>query len=146
VIFAIVALFNFQNHTTMNAFDYYKNAFTKKYADFNGRARRSEYWYFVLFNTLVAIVAAIIDSVIGFPIVYLVYALASIIPSIAVAVRRMHDTNKSGWYLLLSLIPLVGLIVIYFLVMDSDEGENKYGPNPKGLMAYDDGIIDHMVE
>jgi len=130
----------------MNAFDYYKNAFTKKYADFNGRARRSEYWYFVLFNTLVAIVAAIIDSVIGFPIVYLVYALASIIPSIAVAVRRMHDTNKSGWYLLLSLIPLVGLIVIYFLVMDSDEGENKYGPNPKGLMAYDDGIIDHMVE
>lgn len=130
----------------MNAFDYYKNAFTKKYADFNGRARRSEYWYFVLFNTLVAIVAAIIDSVIGFPIVYLVYALASIIPSIAVAVRRMHDTNKSGWYLLLSLIPLVGLIVIYFLVMDSDEGENKYGPNPKRLMAYDDGIIDHMVE
>lgn len=130
----------------MNAFDYYKNAFTKKYADFNGRARRSEYWYFVLFNTLVAIVAAIIDSVIGFPIVYLVYALASIIPSIAVAVRRMHDTNKSGWYLLLSLIPLVGLIVIYFLVMDSDEGENKYGPNPKGLMAYDDGIIDHLVE
>ena len=105
----------------------------KKYADFNGRARRKEYWMFILFNIVIAIVLAVIDSLLGTaPIIYLVYILAVFIPSISVGVRRLHDIGKSGWWLFISFIPLVG--VIWFLAlmcMDGTHGENKYGLDPK---------------
>ncbi len=131
----------------MNAFDYYKNAFTQKYADFSGRARRSEYWYFTLFNFLMAVIVGIIDGIIGYPILTILYVLAIIIPGMAMAVRRLHDTGKSGWYLLIGLIPLIGtIILIVFYVTDSDSGENQYGLNPKNEHALNDGIIDHLVE
>ncbi|MEL7222716.1 MAG: DUF805 domain-containing protein, partial [Bacteroidota bacterium] len=81
----------------MSPFDYFVQAFTEKFADFSGRARRSEYWYFALFSFLAAVVAMIIDSVIGYPVFYAIYALASLIPGLALLVRRLHDTNKSGW-------------------------------------------------
>tara|TARA_B100000963_G_scaffold327351_1_gene315037 strand:- start:162 stop:497 length:336 start_codon:yes stop_codon:yes gene_type:complete len=97
----------------------------KQYADFNGRARRSEYWYFTLFNILIYFAIEFISALIGLPSLGALYSLAVLIPGIAVAVRRMHDVGKSGWFV---LIPIYNLILA---VTDGDAGENKYGPNPK---------------
>jgi len=103
----------------------------KNYVGFSGRARRKEYWMFFLFNIIVSIVLNVIGAVIMFPILGLIYSLAIILPSIAVAVRRLHDTGRSGWWLLLGLIPLIGtIILLIFLVQDSHD-ENEYGANPK---------------
>jgi uncharacterized membrane protein YhaH (DUF805 family) len=106
----------------------------KKYAVFSGRARRKEYWYFVLFNLIIVIILSIIDQVIGSAVLSTIYSLGVLIPSIAVAIRRLHDTNRTGWWLLIWLIPIIGWIVfIIFMVLDSQKGENQYGPNPKGV-------------
>lgn len=103
-----------------------------KYADFTGRARRSEFWFFVLAYFIAAIVTSIIDSIIGVPLTYIILVLGLLVPSIAVTVRRLHDTDKSGWLVLIGLIPVLGAIVlIVFCAMDS-EPDNQYGPNPKG--------------
>jgi uncharacterized membrane protein YhaH (DUF805 family) len=108
----------------------------KKYAVVSGRARRSEYWYFVLFNLIILIILTIIDYAINSAILSTIYNLAVLIPSIAVGVRRLHDTNRTGWWLLIGLIPIIGWIVlIIFMVQDSQKGENQYGPNPKGVAA-----------
>ena len=115
----------------------------KKYAVFGGRARRKEYWYFVLFNFLIYIVLTIIDGAIGTfsaeaggGLLSGIYAIAVIIPYFAVGVRRLHDTNRSGWWLLIGLIPIIGAIVLtVFLVFDSKPEENQYGPNPKATTA-----------
>ncbi|KPL17442.1 MAG: hypothetical protein AMS26_01020 [Bacteroides sp. SM23_62] len=108
----------------------------KKYAVFSGRARRKEYWYFVLFNLIIYIILSIIDYAINSAILSTIYSLGVLIPSIAVAVRRLHDTNRTGWWLLIGLIPIIGWIVlIIFMVLDSQKGENQYGPNPKGVAA-----------
>jgi uncharacterized membrane protein YhaH (DUF805 family) len=109
----------------------------KKYAVFSGRARRTAYWMFVLFNVIIAVVLAIIDGLVGSPgILGLLYGLAVLIPGLAVSVRRLHDTNRSGWWLLICLIPLVGaIILLVFMVQDSQPGENRYGPNPKAAVA-----------
>ncbi|MDO6761407.1 DUF805 domain-containing protein [Tamlana sp. 2_MG-2023] len=111
----------------------------KQYTDFNGRARRKEFWMFLLFNMIFAIVAMILDNVLGIAMgelgygpIYGIYALFVLIPGIAVSVRRLHDIGKSGWWLLISLIPLIGgiwLLVLY--CQDSEAGSNKWGPNPK---------------
>lgn len=111
----------------------------KKYFQFNGRSRRKELWMFTLFNCLVFLVlgvasAALKESGIGriLCILCLIYALAVIIPCLAVGVRRLHDTGRSGWWWLIDLVPFVGpVILIVFWVMDSEPGANKYGPNPK---------------
>lgn len=111
----------------------------KKYATFKGRARRKEYWYFTLCNIIISIALGFIDSKIGtfgikagVGILGAVYSLAVFIPSLAVFVRRLHDIGKSGWWFFLGLVPCVGpLILLYFMVKDSQDGENKYGPNPK---------------
>ena len=108
----------------------------KQYADFSGRARRKEYWMFYLFNIIFTIVASIIDGVLGMPIFYLVYALAMLIPGLAVSVRRLHDVGKSGWMFLVVLIPLIGGIwLLVLMVTDSQAGANKWGENPKGTAA-----------
>ncbi|BAO56639.1 DUF805 domain-containing protein [Nonlabens marinus] len=122
--------------------DYVKTCFNK-YADFSGRARRSEYWYFQLFNVLAVMVIyvpiiafGVADSnlVFGPAILLVLYLLATIIPSLAVAVRRLHDTGRSGWFYLINFIPLVGgIIMIIFFVEDSKPGTNQWGPNPKGI-------------
>ena len=111
----------------------------KQYADFSGRARRTEYWMFVLFNIIFAIVAMILDNVLGIAIqgvgygpLYGLYALALLIPGLAVAVRRLHDVGKSGWMFLIVLIPLVGPIwLLVLFCTDGQQGNNKWGQNPK---------------
>jgi uncharacterized membrane protein YhaH (DUF805 family) len=113
----------------------------KNYAGFSGRARRKEYWMFLLFNMIFAFVAAIIDNVVGtaspelgYGVFYGLYTLAMIIPGIAVIVRRLHDVGKSGWMYFIVLIPFVGVIwLLVLLLTDSDAGENQYGQNPKEL-------------
>lgn len=111
----------------------------KKYAEFSGRARRKEYWFFVLFNVLISIVLSIVDVSAGlvmqgsgFGVLSGLYSLAVLIPGIAVSVRRLHDTNHSGWWLLIAFVPIIGAIVLLvFMVRDSDSGSNSFGPNPK---------------
>jgi uncharacterized membrane protein YhaH (DUF805 family) len=107
-------------------------AVLKKYATFSGRARRKEYWMFTLINMIIITVLQIIDFTIGTMFISGIYSLIVFLPSLAVAVRRLHDIGKSGWWLLINIIPVIGFIVmIVFLVKDSEPGPNKYGPNPK---------------
>lgn len=104
----------------------------KQYVDFNGRARRKEFWMFILINFVIAVVLSGIGYLIKTNVLSSIYSLAVLVPSIAVGVRRLHDIGKSGWLYLLILIPLVGLIVlIVFWAQDGVSGENEYGPNPK---------------
>ncbi len=111
----------------------------KKYAVFTGRARRKEFWFYSLFNMIALIVAMIVDNVLGlrfedelFGPIYTLYILATLLPSLAVSVRRLHDVGKSGWFLLLNLIPFIGPIWLLILVCgDSAPGGNQYGANPK---------------
>jgi uncharacterized membrane protein YhaH (DUF805 family) len=111
----------------------------KKYTVFTGRARRKEYWFFVLFNILISMALAIVDyftgtynAAYGMGLLGGLYALAVLIPAIAVTVRRLHDTGRSGWWILIVLVPIIGGIwLIVLMVLDSEAGTNKYGPNPK---------------
>ncbi|MDV9190183.1 DUF805 domain-containing protein [Streptomyces sp. SR27] len=110
----------------------------KKYAVFNGRARRQEFWMFFLFNAIAAIIIMVVDMAIStYPLLYVVYFLAILLPSLGVTVRRLHDTGRSGWWILIDLIPLVGaIILIVFLATEGDQHENAHGPNPKLAPAY----------
>ncbi|GIF63442.1 DUF805 domain-containing protein [Asanoa ishikariensis] len=108
------------------------------YVGFSGRARRSEYWWFVVFSILVNVVARILDSVLfdtttsGTGIIGGIVGLALFLPGLAVAIRRLHDTDRSGWWVLLALIPIIGAIVlIVFMAGDSKPGTNRFGANPK---------------
>ena len=108
----------------------------KKYADFSGRAQRSEFWFFILFLLIILIVLGVIDSVVGTNgILAGIGLLGLIIPSISVAVRRLHDIDKSGWFYFVQLIPAVGgFIFLYFMIKDGTPGSNQYGNNPKGTV------------
>lgn len=106
----------------------------KNYAVFSGRARRKEYWMFFLFNVIFAIVLGIIGSIIDTTILSTLYSLALLIPGIAVFVRRMHDIGKSGWWLLISFIPIIGGIWLLVLACtEGTAGENEYGQDPKAI-------------
>jgi len=115
----------------------------KNYAGFSGRARRKEYWMFVLFNLIFAIVAAVVDNVVGttidilpYGLFYIVYVLAVLIPGLAVAVRRLHDIGKSGWWFFIVLIPIIGGIWLLVLFCTAGTpGQNAYGMNPKEVTA-----------
>ena len=101
----------------------------KKYAVFSDRARRKEYWYFVLFNIIIGLVLGYISPR---SILSLLYSLAVLLPWNGVNVRRLHDTGRSGWWLLISFVPIVGpIVLLVFMVQDSAADENQYGPNPK---------------
>ncbi len=111
--------------------NYYTGAW-KKYVTFSGRARRKEYWMFVLINLIAAIIASIIDNILGTSFISPLYGLAVLLPSLAILSRRLHDTDRSAWWILIALIPIIGQIVlIIFAIFDSQPGQNKYGPNPK---------------
>ena len=115
----------------------------KKYAVFDGRAGRPEYWYFVLFNIIVSVVLGVIDGMLGtvssgarIGLLGGIYSLAVLLPSIGVGIRRLHDINRSGWWLLIGLIPLVGwIILIIWAATESDAGPNQYGPGPEPATA-----------
>ncbi|OCG14837.1 MULTISPECIES: DUF805 domain-containing protein [unclassified Gilliamella] len=123
--------------------NWFIDCITKNYANFNGRARRKEYWMYVLFNCLLGIALNFIALIFGsishsllsvMVFVQCIISLALIIPGLAVTVRRLHDINKSGWWILIGLIPLIGAIVLFvFACLDSTPGSNQYGENPKGL-------------
>jgi uncharacterized membrane protein YhaH (DUF805 family) len=109
-----------------------------QYANFHGRARRSEFWWFMLASLLASIVASIIDAAIGSDVgagtgvVSLLLSLALLIPTLAVGARRLHDTGKTGWWQLIALVPLVGIIVlIVFWAQDGHPNPNQHGPSPK---------------
>jgi uncharacterized membrane protein YhaH (DUF805 family) len=117
-------------------------AVLKKYAVFNGRARRKEYWIFYLVNVLIIIGLVLLDGLLGLPQaadlgpLSGLYLILVLLPAIAVGVRRLHDTGRSGWWLLLSIVPIIGpLVLLVFYVQDSTPGDNKYGANPKTAVA-----------
>jgi uncharacterized membrane protein YhaH (DUF805 family) len=110
-------------------------AVLKKYVDFEGRARRMEYWMFTLVNFIIYVVAytlifstksTLLSALLG------LYGLAILLPSLGVTVRRLHDTGRTGWWILIGLVPFIGTIVLLiFMILDGDEGQNQYGPSPK---------------
>jgi len=103
------------------------------YADFEGRATRAEYWWFGLFNASIAVgLSFLVSAREGPEVIVWLYLLLMIVPSWSVSVRRLHDSDKSGWWLVLSLIPFGGLILFLFFVIDGTPGPNRYGPDPKG--------------
>jgi uncharacterized membrane protein YhaH (DUF805 family) len=127
-------------------FGYWMECF-RKYATFSGRSRRAEYWSFTLANIIIMIPlymlafgSAIMSggTEAGGPLgmvgmaIYVLYAISTLIPGIAVTVRRLHDTGRSGWWLLIGLIPLINLVLLVFMFLNSQPGSNEYGPNPKG--------------
>lgn len=118
----------------------------KQYADFKGRARRSEYWYFALVNAIISFVLGIVDSAIGSETGFIggIYSLFVLVPSLAVAVRRLHDTNRSGWWMLIALTGIGIFVLLYWYILEGDQGRNEYGADPKGLGSEVD-IEDHLV-
>tara|TARA_B100001778_G_C18269241_1_gene485820 strand:+ start:194 stop:568 length:375 start_codon:yes stop_codon:yes gene_type:complete len=121
---------------------WYLKVMRDNYANFSGRARREEYWMFNLFYFIffigLFVVIFILDALLGATginlgaIILVIFIFAHFIPSLAVTIRRLHDTGKSGWYLLLQLIPYIGALIIFiFTVIEGDKNENKWGPNPK---------------
>ena len=123
--------------------DWFLKVVRDNYANFNGRARRKEYWMFILAVILLLLAIGIVGGVLSvisdtlgglvYGIMGLVY-LALLIPGLAVTVRRLHDTNKSGWFILVSLIPFVGAIYLFYLeILEGDKGPNQYGPDPKAV-------------
>jgi uncharacterized membrane protein YhaH (DUF805 family) len=130
---------------------YFVDTLKQRYADFKGRATRSEYWYFLLFSIIIGLILSFLDSMLINPILGIhpldkngnagilgsLFSLGTLIPSFALALRRLHDIGKKGWWILLALIPVVNFIgmfvLLYFFVKDSQPGSNEYGPNPKGM-------------
>jgi len=130
---------------------YFVDTLKNRYAAFKGRATRSEYWYFLLFSIIIALILTALDSMIINPLLGIqpivetartgilgtLFSFGTLIPSLALAIRRLHDIGKSGWWILLGVIPLVNIIgifvLLYFFIKDSHPDENQFGLNPKGL-------------
>jgi uncharacterized membrane protein YhaH (DUF805 family) len=116
----------------------------RKYADFHGRARRSEFWFFILFTAIVSAVGGVLDAIFGIrsgmagggtgPIQGL-FQLLLLVPTLAVGARRLHDTSRSGWWQLIGLIPVVGWIILIVLFAQDSHPDNQHGPNPKAYGA-----------
>lgn len=103
-----------------------KTVLFEKYATFTGRAARSEFWWFTLFSVIVSLITAAISDGVN-----LIYSLAVLLPSLAVGVRRLHDLGRTGWWMLISLIPLIGLLVLlFFFVQRGTQGPNAHGDDP----------------
>ena len=125
-------------------FEYFKEGVTLKYMDFNGRARRREYWSYALCAFVIGFVAGLIDGLIGLhSILSSIVGLAFLLPGLAIAVRRLHDIGKDWKYLLIALIPFGAFYLIYLFVQDSQPGDNAYGPNPKGLEVGHRSLHEH---
>ena len=114
--------------------NYFLNAY-RNYVDFGSRTTRKEYWMFVLINLIVSIVLTFTEGLLGGPgAVSVLYSLAVFIPTLAVSVRRLHDTERSGWWLLIGLIPVIGvLVLLVFMILEGHSGDNDYGSDPKRI-------------
>jgi len=133
-----------KSEQNFNLIDWWKKVVFENYANFSGRARRAEYWYFVLGQICVALPLYLISmagmmnggsalSIVGFAI-YGLFILGTLIPTLAVSVRRLHDTNKSGWYYFIALIPAIGsIILLVWFLTDGDRFRNNYGEDPKNV-------------
>ena len=113
--------------------NWYLTLMTQKYASFSGRARRTEYWMFFLVYFVIALVIGVVEGLLSIG-GYLtgIFALVHLLPSLGVTVRRLHDTGRSGWWILLSFIPIIGaLVLLYFMVIAGPAAPNEYGPDPK---------------
>ncbi|GAB2541891.1 DUF805 domain-containing protein [Rhodanobacter koreensis] len=120
----------------MGFFDWYLKCVKGHYADFEGRARRTEYWMFFLANLIIAIVIGLIGRAIHLPVLGTLYSLALLVPGLAVGVRRLHDTGRSGWWWLVVLIPVAGIVwIIVLFAIAGDQGSNQYGADPKEGVA-----------
>lgn len=125
-------------------FDWYLKVVRDNYANFKGRARRKEFWYFALVNMIIGLILKFADNMLGTTtdgegILGAIYSLIVLVPSIAVGVRRLHDVGKSGWFWLLWFIPIIGwIILLVWNCTDSEPGENQWGKNPKGIGNLDD--------
>lgn len=135
----------------MNEFrKYFLDVYRYKFADFRGRATRSEYWFFTLFQTLLyfGIVGLILlvsgpqGIIISIPIILLMFVV-TLIPNLALSARRLHDTGNSAWMYLISLIPGGGIVIFIFACLDSQPHANKWGPNPKAINSRDE---DHLID
>ena len=130
--------------------DAVRTCLQRKYADFHGRARRSEYWYFFLFTAIIGVVGGILDAIFrtrsgmygGTGPIQGILQLALLIPTLAVGARRLHDTGRSGWWYLIGLVPLVGIIIlIVFLASEGNPGQNAYGSPPGGSPQLGTGTV-----
>lgn len=131
----------------MSGFDYFKLALTKNFANFEGRSRRSEYWYFVLFQLIIVYGLQALGYLAGSELLVmasLIPSLLFLIPGISVAVRRLHDVDKSGWFLLLAFIPLLGTIyLLYLFAKEGTRGPNRFGLDPKGTTS--NSLTDNLI-
>lgn len=109
--------------------DWFKRVVMQHYADFNGRASRSEYWFYILFYLIFAIVIGMVDGFVTGGVIAGLYSLALLVPSIAVLARRLHDSDRSGWWILIVFLPLIGgLVLLVFAVLPGTQGDNRFGP------------------
>lgn len=116
----------------MGFFDWYLKCVKGHYVDFDGRARRTEYWMFVLVNVIISIVIGLIGRAIGLEVLGSLYSLAVLLPGLAVGARRLHDTGRSGWWQLIWLVPVIGWIwLIVLFATEGNSGSNEYGEDPK---------------
>lgn len=113
--------------------EHFKDALNK-YAQFTGRATREQFWMYVLFYFIFVFAAVMLDVVIGIELISTLLSLALLIPSISVTARRLHDTGRTGWWQLIGIIPLIGLIVMIVFTVQDSQGDNEYGPNPKAAV------------
>ena len=101
----------------------------KKFFDFSGRASKSEYWWFQLYNTILYILTFVFQN--DLALLFSILVIANLIPVFAAGVRRVHDSNKSGWWILISFVPIIGSYIIVLLITDGSKGKNRFGPKPK---------------
>lgn len=121
--------------------EWYLKVVRDNYANFVGRARRQEYWMFTLFNLIAYVVLVVVGRMLfgkGFmgDIPSAIYSLALLIPSIAVSIRRLHDTDRSGWWLLLAFIPLANIALLVFMCFEGTRGSNRFGNDPKAQISH----------
>jgi len=126
-----VVKFVYKKKDRKNKMNWYVGCW-KKYATFSGRARRKEYWMFVLVNLVFSLVAAFLDGLVGSCVISGLYAFGVLLPGLAVTVRRLHDTDRSGWWVLIAFVPFVGGIwLLVLMTLDSSLRTNRFGSNPK---------------
>ena len=132
----------------MDIFNIYINTLRNNYFNSEGRANRKEYWLFTLANSIIGFVIGYVGCLIGAPVIGTIYGLAVLIPGVCIGIRRLHDVGRSGWWFLLAFTGIGAIVLFVFYCLDSEPGENAYGPNPKGVekdnKTGDDNINDFI--